>query len=262
MYRQLARTIIAYFALGVCSALAQGASSVDDLTSSIGLNAPAIADRSTEAVGDFTDTGRTRSALVSRASQIAPSQPFRVMLRLIPDEGWHTYWRNPGDSGLPTTIEWDLPPGFEASAIDWPAPQAVPYGPLTNFGYKDEARLLVTITPPDGLPAGEDVTIQARADWLVCADICIPEGADHSLTLGTGATPLIEDQAAPLFEAAEAAVPTRTMSADYGVRERTLWLEIDATPFGAGAGSARFFPYEENLIENRYLMIGAFRRAT
>ena len=74
------------------------------------------------------------ATLYSDLDAIAPGQNFWLALELQPREGWHTYWRNPGDSGLPTTINWTLPEGFEAGDIRWPAPEAVPYGPLMNFG--------------------------------------------------------------------------------------------------------------------------------
>ncbi len=68
-----------------------------------------------------------------------------VALRLSMEKGWHTYWRNPGDSGLPTTLEWKLPAGVEAGPIEWPAPHVLPAGPLVNYGYDGEVLLLVEL---------------------------------------------------------------------------------------------------------------------
>lgn len=127
-------------------------------------------------------SGNVKASLVAEVDAIVPGEPFWVALKQEIRPGWHTYWRNPGDSGAPTTIEFDLPEGFSVSDIHWPVPERIAYGPLMNFGYKGELWLPVEITPPADL-AADSVALDARADWLVCADICIPEGTDLSLTL-------------------------------------------------------------------------------
>ncbi len=105
---------------------------------------------------------------------------------------WHTYWKNPGDSGEATEITWSLPTGFEAGEIHWPNPTRVPYGPLVNFGFEDEAILLIPLTVPSGLTPGDDVTLRANAYWLVCADVCVPEegAVEISLPVVAGSPPL------------------------------------------------------------------------
>ena len=96
---------------------------------------------------------------------------------------WHTYWKNPGDSGEPTEIDWDLPAGFAAGEIEWQPPERQPYGPLVNFGYELEAILLIPITVPAGLAPGTHVPIRAQVFWLVCADVCVPEEGSVDLSL-------------------------------------------------------------------------------
>ena len=94
-------------------------------------------------------TAHVEAELVSAQTALGPGSPSTVALRLKMDRGWHTYWRNPGDSGLPTTIAWKLPAGLSAGPIEWPAPRALPVGPLVNYGYDDEVLLLTEIvTPP------------------------------------------------------------------------------------------------------------------
>ena len=83
-----------------------------------------------------------------------PGEPLTVALRLAIAKGWHTYWRNPGDSGLPTTLAWKLPAGVAAGPIEWPAPRALPVGPLVNYGYEGEVLHLVTLTPTGRLRPG------------------------------------------------------------------------------------------------------------
>ena len=128
------------------------------------------------------ETPHVRVSLVSDQASIEPGQTFRVALHFDIIEGWHTYWKNAGDSGNPPTIQWTLPTGFEASAIHWPYPERLPVGPLMNYGYSNESWLLVQMTARDTLPP-DAVTLNARADWLVCKEECIPEEGTFSLTL-------------------------------------------------------------------------------
>jgi thiol:disulfide interchange protein DsbD len=113
-----------------------------------------------------------------------------VALQLQPRDGWHTYWRNPGDSGLAPTLDWELPAGVEASAIHWPYPERLRLGPLMNYGYPQEIYLLSRITPPAAWPITTPLTLRAKATWLVCQEDCIPEEATFTLTL-----PAVEKEA-------------------------------------------------------------------
>jgi len=120
--------------------------------------------------------------LVAEVVSIAPGRPFTVALRLTMDKGWHSYWRNPGDAGGTTTIDWTLPAGFAAGEIRWPHPRRVEAPPLVSYGYDDEVLLLVNVTPPHDLGV-EPVALAARADWVVCEEICLPATAELELRL-------------------------------------------------------------------------------
>jgi len=123
--------------------------------------------------------------LIPSITAIEPGEPFDVALHLHADPDWHTYWINPGDSGLATTIKWTLPPGFTAGPIQWPTPEIHKLGPLVSYGYGGDVYLLTTITPPKGdLP--KHFEISARADWLVCKEECVPGKADLKLPLDGG----------------------------------------------------------------------------
>jgi hypothetical protein len=87
-------------------------------------------------------TPHVEAELVSAVRSIEPGKPFTVALRLKHDEHWHTYWKNPGDSGMATAIQWSLPAGFAAGPIEWPTPRRIPIPPLANFGYDGEIYLL------------------------------------------------------------------------------------------------------------------------
>ena len=116
-------------------------------------------------------------SLIAETRSIVPGQPFHLALRQQIEPGWHTYWSNPGDSGLPTTIDWTLPPDFKAGPIVWPTPSRFTVGPVVDYGYQQDILLPVTIDVPARLPPGSNVTISAHASWLVCSDTCIPEDA-------------------------------------------------------------------------------------
>ena len=126
-------------------------------------------------------------SLVAANRNVVPGQPFQVALRQQIQPGWHTYWSNPGDSGLPTTIEWALPPGFKASEIVWPTPTRIALGPVVDYGYESDVLLPVMIDVPPNLPLGTDVVLSAHASWLVCADTCIPEDADLKISVSVAA---------------------------------------------------------------------------
>jgi thiol:disulfide interchange protein DsbD len=196
-------------------------------------------------------TPNVEAELVAERSALVPGQTATVALRLKIRDHWHTYWQNPGDSGLPTTLDWKLPAGITAGPIQWPAPKALPAGPLINYGYEGEVFHLVDLAVPATLPAGTPVTLAARADWLVCEDTCIPEGADLTLTLpvATGAdahptwgTPIRATRdALPRPIAGWAA----TATGDGPKVRLTL-----AAPAGApDPGAIRFFPFGEGQIE-------------
>ena len=129
------------------------------------------------------ETPNVKAWLVSELDGVPAGDTFWVALRQEIRDGWHTYWLNPGDSGAATTLDWQLPPGFVAGDILWPAPERLPLADLVNFGYSGDLFLLVPITAPADLEPGESVKLTANARWLVCKDICIPEEATLTLSL-------------------------------------------------------------------------------
>ena len=145
---------------------------------------------------------------VSEAVSISPGQPFWVGLVPTIASGWHTYWRNPGDSGAATRIDIDLPDGWSASLIQWPSPERMPFGNLVNYGYTGQVMLPIQITPPDVLDSGR-IELTAEALWIVCSDVCIPGEAKLTLRLPVKPQPgELDLKAAPLFAHSRAHFPT------------------------------------------------------
>lgn len=122
--------------------------------------------------------------LVAHDSSIQPGQPLWVALRMNHDLQWHSYWANAG-TGYPTSIAWTLPEGFSHGPIVWATPHVVKdtAGKVTGNGYEDQVFHFVQITPPANLTPGSTVTLKARAEWLMCKDVCMPGEADLELTL-------------------------------------------------------------------------------
>lgn len=133
---------------------------------------------------------QVQASLVSAEQSIQPGRPFTVALRLQHEPHWHTYWINPG-TGLATSINWTLPPGFTASNILWPAPHELKdhAGNIVGNGYEGDQLLPVTITPPADLKPGSTLTLKADADWLMCQDVCMPGNASVELTLPVSSDP-------------------------------------------------------------------------
>lgn len=128
--------------------------------------------------------GAVTAELVTRQASIQPGQKFAVALKLDHAEHWHSYWINPG-TGYPTSLAWKLPEGFSAGPILWPTPHVVKdrRGTITGNGYEGQVLLFVELTAPATLRPGDSVTLRAKADWLMCEDVCMPGDANLELTL-------------------------------------------------------------------------------
>lgn len=120
--------------------------------------------------------------ILADVSAVTPGVPFEAAVLLKVDPHWHVYWKNPGDSGLPTSVEFTLPPGFTASEIKWPIPSVFKgAGGLTDYGYEDSLLLSAGIVPPADLKSSTAVKITAVVSWVSCRDICIPGKAELEL---------------------------------------------------------------------------------
>ncbi len=190
-----------------------------------------------------TGTERVQVRLVADVDAVAPGKAFTVALeqRIIPN--WHTYWQNPGDSGLPTEIDWVLPEGSSAGAIQWPYPHRFDLGPITNYGYSDHVLLLSEILPPGDLQPGGSFPVTAKAKWLVCEEICIPEEASIALSLPVAESP-VSAGPQPLLEETRSHLPVASpWQAALAQEGESLSLQV-ALPEDAQASlvKAAFFP--------------------
>ena len=188
-----------------------------------------------------------------RAEFIAPGQSFWIALELDIRDGWHTYWRNPGDSGEATKLAWKLPPGFTAGDIVWTTPHRFEIPPLVNYGYAKQAVHLVKITAPKDLQPGSPALLSAKASWLVCSDVCIPEDAELQLKVPVNAQPGAPDPAeAALFTAARSELPSAQLAVTRARIHDGRLVIYARQEWGAALGqinSLAFFPYDDGGIE-------------
>jgi thiol:disulfide interchange protein DsbD len=197
-------------------------------------------------------TEHVEAQLVTERSSAQPGKPVTVGLRLRMKPEWHTYWKNPGDSGLPTKIQWVLPEGWKSGEIQWPYPKPLPIGPLLNYGYEDEVVLLSELTPPAS--ASGTVPIKARAEWLVCKDVCIPEKGELDLALPVG--PAEPAAGNPTFTAsidlARSMLPAKPSGWKFesAIAQKSLVVRLTPPQGQSVPAKAMFFPERENLIEN------------
>lgn len=147
----------------------------------------------------------TRASLLLDAASARPGETVTAAIRLQMDPTWHTYWRNPGESGLPTSIAWTLPPGITAGDIQWPPPEPYESGGLTTYVYHDEVLLLVPLTLADAVKPGPAL-LQARVDWLECQVACVPGSAPVQATLQIGTDRELSPHAA-LIQSWQARIP-------------------------------------------------------
>lgn len=197
---------------------------------------------------------RVATELIANQSRIADGEEFRVGVRFRMPEHSHIYWSNPGESGLPTDIEWDLPEGFTADALQWPAPSAFydDFLKETSFGYEGDVLLFATVTAPANLKANDSITLRAKATWLVCLEdgLCIPEDAALELVLTAGSEPSASDDAAAFAAAAEriprpAAENDSVLVAVEPGPDAVVRVHIDPPwRFGEKDDAVQLFPYK------------------
>ncbi|AWB25681.1 thiol:disulfide interchange protein [Methylobacterium currus] len=192
-----------------------------------------------------------RAELITQEGAVAPGATLTAGVRLTMKPGWHVYWRNPGDSGLPPEIAWSLPTGFSAGSVAWPAPERIPVGDLMNFGYEGEVLLTVPVTAPGTLGPGP-VPLKAKVSYLVCERECVPGEAALSTSLPVapaGTSPRPDPRTAALFAQARERLPA---PAPWPVRMvqdgATPVLTVEAPDLGAR--DVAFFPYSETALEH------------
>jgi len=208
-----------------------------------------IASASALVSGSPPETEHLKVQLLSDSSSATPGRPLWVGLYFEVEKQWHIYWTNPGDSGEPPRVTWNLPDGFQAGEIQWPAPARLGSGSVVDYGYEEPVLLPIEVRPPAKARLGSTATLSAKVTWLVCRDICVPGKADLTLSLPVRATPSLPSAWHALFEATRSHTP-RPMPAGWKANAVSEKDQFVLTIHGASATTALFFPLVEDQIDN------------
>tara|TARA_R110002124_G_scaffold65499_2_gene179100 strand:+ start:8744 stop:10891 length:2148 start_codon:yes stop_codon:yes gene_type:complete len=205
-----------------------------------------------QAVAGPQSTPRIEAELVAMSAWAAPGSTAVVAVRQTIAPGWHTYWRNPGDSGGAPTLTWILPPDVTAGAVVWPLPGRQPLLGLMNYGYSGETYLPVPVQIPPTARAGTTLPLSVKAVILVCsAEMCVPDEMTLGLNLPIreGAAPLAPRVGAPIRKILDSAPRPAGITASASLADGVLTLSARDGPLaGIPDGPAYFFPYRSDLI--------------
>lgn len=204
-------------------------------------------------LGSVVTTPHVRAELMAHAPDgVSPGAPVWVGLQITHQPEWHTYWKNAGDSGLPTELAWSLPPGVTNGDIAWPAPRKIPIGNLANYGYEGTVLLPVPLTispdfkPPAALAGAAELDVRLKASWLVCRKECIPEEGEFQLKLPLhGSTALHKAQ----FDAAMAAQPSPLAKpGEILIDGDKLRVRLEGLPPSVEGKTLEFFPETPEVV--------------
>ncbi|MGB6692155.1 MAG: thioredoxin family protein [Terracidiphilus sp.] len=168
------------------------------------------------------------------------------------EPGWHIYWKNAGDSGEPPHIKWTLPDGIAASPLEFPPPRRLPLGPLMDFGYENEVLFPFHIDVANSVKRGR-ATLQAKVDWLVCQNVCIPGKADLEITRDiatTGAPATTGEPDSSLWQRWSNALPKPLGSGSTAVFQPTPTGFRLGVVTGRRETQAAFFPADQDILDN------------
>jgi thiol:disulfide interchange protein/DsbC/DsbD-like thiol-disulfide interchange protein len=212
--------------------------------------------------GRVQRTERIAAELVALSQWAAPGSTAIVAVRQDIEPGWHTYWRNPGDSGGATTLDWTLPAGVTAGGIVWPLPERQRLAGLMNYGYSGEVYLPVPVEIPATARAGSTLPLSVKALFLVCsAEMCVPDELTLTLDLPVreGAAPADPRHGAAIQSVLETAPRPAGIEARVALENGVLTLSAAGGPLaGRDPGPSYFFPFEGGMIEHPAPQSGAW----
>lgn len=206
----------------------------------------------TAAASDSATEPHSRVQLVFPQTNLAPGAKANAGLYFKLNPGWHVYWQNAGDAGEPPRIQWTLPDGVTASALEFPAPRRLPLGPLMDFGYENEVLFPFAIDVAKTAKPGPAV-LRANVRWLICRDVCIPGKADLEEQVQIGSVPSaasLNAGAQALWNRFERELPTPLPAGDAAVFQSTATGFRLAVHTGQRETAAEFFPADQNIIDN------------
>ena len=191
----------------------------------------------------------SRASLIIEQPAVTPGSKVNVGILFVTDGQWHIYWRNPGDSGEPPRIQWQLPAGVTAGELEWPTPMRLTTSAGTDFGYEGTTVLLSSLQVPAAAQPGT-ISVGGELHWLVCHDICIPQRTHIEAPLRIAGSTSIDDAARGLLQAAAERLP-RPLPASYRADAASLPDDFRLTVESSEPITrAEFLPSEEAQIDN------------
>jgi thiol:disulfide interchange protein DsbD len=191
-------------------------------------------------------------ALLVEQTAVQPGTQVRVGVQFEMDKDWHIYWKNPGDSGEPPEIGWQLPEAVTASALQWPAPMRLKTSAGTDFGYAGNAVLLSTMRIPAAARPGSRLAIGGEVRWLVCHDICVPQRAEVKAEVRVAEAATVDERAKAALDAASQRIP-RPLPASFELRVESAcdkFVLTYAEQLSKAGSDEYFFPAEAEQIDN------------
>ena len=200
------------------------------------------------AASTVVTTDQVRAELMAFAPDgVEPGKAVWVGLQIAHQPEWHTYWKNSGDSGLPTVLDWQLPDGITAGDIAWPAPKKISIGTLVNYGYENTVLLPVPLTVAKSY-SGAQLDIRVKAAWLVCKKECIPQEGNFTLSIPVKSSTALQGN---VFQAAfdAAPKPLATGTSQIDVSGKTIKVALSGLPASLTGKNLAFYPETGGVIE-------------
>lgn len=193
-----------------------------------------------------------KTDIITELSLIKPGSEFLIGIVMTPDKGWHTYWINAGDAGLPTTIDFNLPKGVSAGEIVWEIPEKIPFAGMANYGYEHENTLIIPIKV-DSIFNLNELTIEATVKWLICKEECIPGSKKVAITIPVGENSVRNndfDYHFTKFKNNHPLANPQIMTSVSKSNKNLLILEIILPDYLNGINKLEFFPIEGGYFDN------------
>ncbi|MCC7205241.1 MAG: hypothetical protein IT441_09185 [Phycisphaeraceae bacterium] len=213
----------------------------------------ASAEPSETASSAVVESAHVRARLISPQVALTPGQSMTLGIVLEMEEGWHTYWMNPGDAGLATTVTWELPAGYQVGPVQWPTPRKFGEGGITSYGYEGRVVLPVALGVPAEAPPGV-VSVRAEVKYLACKEICVPGRVELRLELPVAPGPAeVAPENQKLIHEATERLPVEVESPAVSATEDgngKIRVELAAEQLPAEATEVYFFPKRSDLLDH------------
>ena len=188
---------------------------------------------------------------ISDRDKVEPGKPFRIGILMTMEDKWHTYWKNPGNTGMPTNINFHNPKGFNCTDFKWPQPEIFVDGDLVNYGYKNTVLFISYVYPQKSLKIGESYQFKANLSWLVCKEKCLPGADSISFEIKTANNEEVNASHLVIFDKFEEMLPLEEGWA-FSAKMEDEKIILNANKYlahGINMKEVIFYPINEGIID-------------